>query len=157
NMKGRCVCAPTIPSRTTRWERLWWRRDVPGKGVGYLQAALKARVDYFEAHSNLGLALAAQNDFEGASQHFDLALKLQPDDANVEANLGAAMAELGHFPEAKAHFERALQIDPNQAIAKENLEAVKNRDGCALSERVKIPTPVAQDKGGAPSPNRLVL
>jgi stress-induced-phosphoprotein 1 len=73
----------------------------------------------------LGLALAGQNDFDGASRQFGFALKLQPDDANVEANLGAALAELGRFPEAKSHFERALQIDPNQALAKENLDAVK--------------------------------
>jgi stress-induced-phosphoprotein 1 len=71
------------------------------------------------------LALAGQNDFDGASRQFGFALKLQPDDANVEANLGAALAELGRFPEAKSHFERALQIDPNQALAKENLDAVK--------------------------------
>jgi hypothetical protein len=97
----------------------------PEQGVGYFRTALKARPDYFEAHYNLGLALAGQNDFEGASQQLGLASKLQPEDANVETNLGAALAELGRFPEAKAHFERALQIDPNQALAKENLDAVK--------------------------------
>jgi len=97
----------------------------PQQGVRYLRAALNARPDYFEAHYNLGLAMAGQNDFEGASQEFFLALQLQSEDASVEANLGAALAELGRFPEAKSHFERALRIDPNQPIAKENLEALQ--------------------------------
>jgi Tfp pilus assembly protein PilF len=96
-----------------------------GEAVPYLEAALKARPDYFDAHYNLGMALAGQNDFKGAAQQFQLASKLQPNDANVEANLGAALAEMGRFAEAEAHFERALQIDPNQPIAKENLDALK--------------------------------
>src|SRR3984957_6913422 len=97
----------------------------PQQGGGYLGAGLNARPDYFEAHYNLGLAMAGQNDFEGASQEFFLALQLQSGDASVEANLGAALAELGRFREAKSHFERALRIDPNQPIAKENLEALQ--------------------------------
>jgi Flp pilus assembly protein TadD len=95
------------------------------QGAEYLQAALRARPDYFDAHYNLGFALAGQDDFPGAAEQFRVALELQPQDANVEANLGAALAQLGQFAEAKSHFERAVQIDPNQSIARENLEALQ--------------------------------
>ena len=50
----------------------------PVEGAGYLEAALKARPDYFEAHYNLGFALAGQNDFAGATKQFQAALQLQP-------------------------------------------------------------------------------
>ena len=109
-----------------RWARRCWRRDIPSRQSRYLLAALKARPDYFDAHYNLGFALAGQNDFAGAAEQFrrSVASCSQTMPA-VEANLGAALAELGRLPEAKSHFEHALQLDPNQPIAKENLEVVK--------------------------------
>ena len=98
----------------------------PEQAADYLRAALKARPDYFDAHYNLGFALAGQNDFCGSGgtvQHGAevAAQTMRPS----EANLGAALAEMGRLPEAKSHFEHALQLDPNQPIAKENLEVVK--------------------------------
>jgi len=97
----------------------------PAQAVSYLQAALKARADYFDAHYNLGFALAQQNDFAAAVDQFQTALRLQPQDAAVEANLGAALAEMGRYADARAHFQHALLLDPTQPIAKENLEALK--------------------------------
>ena len=100
--------------------------DVDTKeAVAVLRGAVQHGADTADAHYNLGLALAGQSDFEGASQQFGLALQLQSQDANAEANLGAALAELGRFQEAKSHFERALQIDPKQPIAKDNLDALQ--------------------------------
>jgi Flp pilus assembly protein TadD/mono/diheme cytochrome c family protein len=95
------------------------------QGIPYLRTALKSRSNYFDAHYNLGFALASLNDFAGAAQEFAFAVRLRPQDANAEANLGSALAEMGEFVEAKLHFERALQIDPNQPLAKENLEALQ--------------------------------
>jgi len=103
------------------WARPCWRRVVPDQAGPYLEAALKARPDYFDAHYNLGNALAAQDDFEGASKQFLLALQARPADANTEANLGSALAEMGKYSEAKTHFEHALQVDPGNVLAKENL------------------------------------
>ena len=107
----------------------WIGAGHAAQGVEYLRTALVARPDYFDAHYNLGVALAQQNDYDGASRQFQLALQLQPQDANAEANLGAVLAEMGRFSDAKAHFEHALQIDPNQPIAKENLDALKKQMG----------------------------
>jgi tetratricopeptide (TPR) repeat protein len=97
----------------------------PDAAVAYLQTALRSRPDYFDAHYNLGTALAMQNDFAAAVEEFRAAVRLNPQDANAEANLGAALAELGNWKEARAHLEKALAIDPTLANARDNLEQVK--------------------------------
>ena len=103
----------------------WIGAGHAAQGVEYLRTSLRSRPDYFDAHYNLGVALAQQNDYDGAAREFQQALQLQPQDANAEANLGAVLAQMGRFSDAKAHFEHALQIDPSQPIAKENLDALK--------------------------------
>ena len=93
--------------------------------VTYLRTALRSRPEYFDAHYNLGTALAIQNNFEAAVEEFRTAVRLDPRDANAEANLGAALAELGNWKEARAHLEKALAINPNLTNARDNLEQVK--------------------------------
>jgi protein O-mannosyl-transferase len=61
----------------------------PEQGVPYLQSGLETRPDYFEAHYNLGFALAGQADFEGPAEQFRLASQLQPEDANVGGEPGS--------------------------------------------------------------------
>jgi tetratricopeptide (TPR) repeat protein len=97
----------------------------PEIAVRYLQTALRSRPDYFDAHYNLGTALAMQNDFAGAIEQFRAAVRLNEQDANAQANLGAALAETGNWKDARAHLEKALAINPNLALARENLEQVK--------------------------------
>jgi len=97
----------------------------PDAAITYLQTALSSRPDYFDAHYNLGTALAMQNNFAAAVEEFRAAVRLNPHDANAEANLGAALAELGNWKEARAHLEKALGIDPTLANARDNLEQVK--------------------------------
>ena len=94
----------------------------PGLAVKYLETALRSRPNYFDAHYNLGTALAMQNDFAGALEHFRAAVQINPQDANAQANLGAALAETGDWKEARVHLEKALAIDPTLANARENLE-----------------------------------
>jgi mono/diheme cytochrome c family protein len=95
------------------------------QAVKYLEVALLSRPNYFDAHYNLGTALAMQNDFAGAVAQFGAAVQLNAMDANAQANLGAALAEIGNWKDARVHLEKALAIDPNLALARENLEQVK--------------------------------
>ena len=83
------------------------------------------RPDYFDAHYNLGNALASQGDFTGALLHFRAAVRLNPEDANAEANLGSAFAETGNVKEARIHYERALKLNPNNELARENLQQLE--------------------------------
>jgi tetratricopeptide (TPR) repeat protein len=94
----------------------------PDLAVRYLQTALRSRPNYFDAHYNLGTALAMQSDFTGALEHFRAAVQINPQDANAQANLGAALQATGDLREARTHLERALAIDPTLANARENLE-----------------------------------
>ena len=93
--------------------------------VTYLQTAIRSRPDYFDAHYNLGTALAMQNNFAAAVEEFRAAVRLNPQDANAEANLGAALAELGNWKEARMHLQKALEINPSLTNARDNLEQVK--------------------------------
>jgi Flp pilus assembly protein TadD len=95
------------------------------EAITHLTSATNQRPDYFDAHYNLGIALANAGDFRRAEQEFATGVKLRPLDSAAEANLGAALAELGETKDAIAHFERALQLDPGNSLAKENLEALR--------------------------------
>jgi Flp pilus assembly protein TadD/mono/diheme cytochrome c family protein len=97
----------------------------PDAAITYLQTALRSRPDYFDAHYNLGTALAMLNNFAAAVEEFRAAVRLNSQDANAEANLGAALAELRNWKEARAHLEKALAIDPTLTNARDNLEQVK--------------------------------
>jgi Tfp pilus assembly protein PilF len=94
------------------------------EAIDHLSVAAKARPDYFDAHYNLGLALARHEDFAGAVAEFRAAVRLNPKDANAEANLGGALAAAGEFAEAKTHLERALALNPQNVLARENLDQV---------------------------------
>ena len=99
------------------------------EAVRYFEAALRRRPEYFDAHYNLGMALAMQNDFVRAGDEFAAAVRLNPQDANAEANLGGALAAMEKWKEAKTHLERALVLDPNHSLARENLEEVMRHVG----------------------------
>lgn len=98
----------------------------PEIAVKYLQTALRSRPDYFDAHYNLGTAMAMQNDFAGALEHFRAAVQINPQDANAQANLGAALAATGDLKGARVHLERALAIDPTLANARDNLQQLND-------------------------------
>ena len=116
---------------------LWARRCVapghPEQAVGYLQTALKTRPDYFDAHYNLGIALAGQDDFAGASEQFRAGLAVAAARCECGGEPGSCPGRDGAAsPRPRSHFERALQIDPNQPIAKENLGRAAKRNEFAL-------------------------
>jgi Flp pilus assembly protein TadD len=56
---------------------------------------LEIRVDYPEAHNNLGVALASQDRLNEAIAHFREALRLEPNYAQARANLAIALQEAG--------------------------------------------------------------
>lgn len=104
----------------------------PDAAVRYFLAALKARSGYFDAHYNLGMALANTGDFPGAAEQFGAAVAIKPDDANAQANFGAALIETGKWKEARAHLEKALALDPQVANARDNLEQLEQRTPAEL-------------------------
>jgi serine/threonine-protein kinase len=109
-------------------------RRLAGEAVAYYRAALALRPGNAAVYSNLGNALKAQGDLDGAIASYRRAIDLRPGDAVAHSNLGRALQAKGDLKGAMAALHRAVAIDPRYANAHNNL-------GNALFAR--------QDLGGA--------
>ena len=72
-------------------------------------------------HYNLGNALKALGELDGAAQSYRAALALKPDYAEALVNLGNVLQAQGKLDEAVENYRRALQINPGLADALVNL------------------------------------
>ena len=75
----------------------------------------------------LGFALAAQKDYEGASNHYKLALKAKPNYPVALNNLGYAQDKLLNVEEALTLYRRTLEIEPNNDTAKRAIKKLEKR------------------------------
>jgi len=76
------------------------------------------------AHFNLGHALLAQGDADGAIAQFQEELRLNPRDAEAYNNIGIALERKGDLVGAAASYRSALALDPSLAVAHNNLGGV---------------------------------
>ena len=67
------------------------------------------RLDYAEAHYNLGNALYDQGKPDEAIAEYRTAIRLKPDFAVAHYNLGLALRAQGNLVEAIAEFRKALE------------------------------------------------
>jgi len=81
------------------------------------------------AHTNLGVALAAQGKIDKAIWHYSQALGIDHKSLEARINLGGALAGQGKFDEAIAQYEEALRIKPAFADAHYNMGNVLARYG----------------------------
>ena len=115
--------------------------------------ALKMAPLNADLHGNLAEVLLAQDDFEGASVHYQEYLKYRPDSAVALTNLGIAFAAMGQLDKAIHFFRLGLEVNPNNAIAHLELAKVLLRQqdfgGVALHAdqalRLKARDPVAHN------------
>ena len=136
-----------------------WRRMALGWAAGVifagLMAAAYAQTGYWRnsvtlwtrtlartpqssiAHCNYGIALAAQEKLEDATQQFERAWELDPDDVKTLNNLGKVLTTERKFDVAIQYFNRALQLNPRDAKALNNL-------GVALAAKGKLDEAVQQ-------------
>jgi tetratricopeptide (TPR) repeat protein len=73
------------------------------------------------ARINLGNALSAKGDWEGAGAQFRKALEIKPEDAEARNDLGIVLVVKGDREEAIAQFRKALEDKPDYAEARLNL------------------------------------
>jgi tetratricopeptide (TPR) repeat protein/tRNA A-37 threonylcarbamoyl transferase component Bud32 len=99
------------------------------QGVRYLTAALALRSDSPGVHLNLGAALRAIGDKEGAIRHFDKALAIDPRYAMAHYNLGNALRDKGDLESAFHHYRMAVELDSKLAQAHHNLGTVLEAKG----------------------------
>jgi tetratricopeptide (TPR) repeat protein len=78
-----------------------------------------------EVYAEIGINLAALNDFESAIEYFKKALKIKPDDSGIICNIAVCQLNLGNIDEAKKNFELAARINPKDEIALSWIERLK--------------------------------
>jgi protein O-GlcNAc transferase len=71
------------------------------------------------AHCNLGTALKAQGDMDGAIAEYRAALRLQPDNAMAHFDLGRALWTKGDREAAFEEFHTAHRLAPNEPTIRE--------------------------------------
>jgi Flp pilus assembly protein TadD len=76
--------------------------------------ALEANPEYVEARLNLGNALSAAGDLDGAKREFEIAAQMRPGDSHALAglaSLGGLYAGRGRYAEAAGALREALKMD----------------------------------------------
>jgi tetratricopeptide (TPR) repeat protein len=81
------------------------------------------------ARNNLGLALAAQHDFDGAIREYRAALDLHPGYAPTHNNLATALHAQGRPADALRHLQEAVRLDPGYTAARANLARALDASG----------------------------
>ncbi len=83
------------------------------------------------AHSNLGMALMQQGEFDEAIKRFEEALRIDPKCEDAQCGLGVTLVRLGRLDEALPHLEEAVKLWPESPGFKSNL-------GRALTSRANL-------------------
>jgi tetratricopeptide (TPR) repeat protein len=94
----------------------YWRDS-----VSLFNHALEATKDNYMAHTNLGIALAAEGKIDEAVDHYRAALQINPNDDTTHYNLANALKKQGADEEAIVHYREALRINPYYSKAHNNI------------------------------------
>jgi tetratricopeptide (TPR) repeat protein len=107
------------------------------EAIPFFTAAVALRPQSPGAHLNLGTALAAKGDLDGAIAAFREAIALKKDYAGAYSELGAALYDKGDEDGAIAEFRKELHIYSNLDIAHTNL-------GTALAAKGDVDGAIAE-------------
>jgi tetratricopeptide (TPR) repeat protein len=111
----------------------------PAEKAGCYLAALAIRPNSVGAHNQLGMALHALKDYDGAIAHFQKAIASDPQCATAYNNWGGALLDTNDLAGAAAKYHLALKIRPGFAVAYSNLGSIqlrkKDPDGAILLYR----------------------
>jgi tetratricopeptide (TPR) repeat protein len=100
------------------------RPEWAGERVRWCQAALAADPGNHAVLNNLGLALKAAGDLDGAIAAYREAVRIDPDFAVAHSNLGVALGAAGDPDGAIAAHRAAIRADPTYATPHNNLGVV---------------------------------
>jgi tetratricopeptide (TPR) repeat protein len=101
----------------------------PGDGVRFLTAALALRPDNPGVLLNLGNALRANGDPDGAIRQYKAALAIDHRYCAAVLNMGNALDDKGDLEGAIRQYEAALAIDPREIAAHRNLGLMAIKKG----------------------------
>lgn len=89
--------------------------------IEVLTRALQRGNDYWETHSNLGLAFMGNGDPARAIQYYERALIINPKSYATNIQLGLAYQTVKNYQKARDYFNNAINIDPLRQEAVEYL------------------------------------
>jgi Flp pilus assembly protein TadD len=89
--------------------------------VSLFEHALAVTHDNFQAHHNLGTALAEAGRTADAVQQFEETLRIRPDHFMAQGNLGLAFMSMGENEKALAKFNYVLSVTPRDYRAHNNM------------------------------------
>jgi protein O-mannosyl-transferase len=109
------------------WQTRYWHTT-----MSLFEHALTVHPGSALAHNNLGLAMAAQNRFPEAIDHYTEALRLLPSYAMAHYNLGHLLMSQSQTQEAIWHYAEAVRLLPTYAEAHNNLGMALANQGRAM-------------------------
>jgi len=89
--------------------------------IEVLSRAIERGNDYWETHSNLGLAYMGDGDPARAIQQYELALAINPRSYTTNIQLGLAYQTVKNYLRSREYFNNAINIDPLRQEAVEYL------------------------------------
>jgi predicted O-linked N-acetylglucosamine transferase (SPINDLY family) len=94
-----------------------------------LNAVLRLKPDFADAHNILGIVLVKQRKLAEAAESFRRALHANPHHAMAHSNLGNALKEQGELDAAVSSFREALRLKPDFPEAYNNLGSILQQQG----------------------------
>ncbi|HSZ57305.1 MAG TPA: tetratricopeptide repeat protein, partial [Tepidisphaeraceae bacterium] len=103
-----------------------------------LRQAVAIQPDSPSLHTNLGIALAAQRQFEEAIAKLRHALALEPNSAHILMNLAAALKDAGKLDDAIGTYRHIISLQPARSNSRDGEAPAEPR----LAGRLALPNPV---------------
>jgi tetratricopeptide (TPR) repeat protein len=101
---------------------LTWQQSGCWKdSISVFNHALDVTKNNYLAHTNLGIALAAENNYSEAVFHYRSALQIKPNEDTAHYNLANVLQKQGNTEEAIFHYREAVKSNPNYSKAHNNL------------------------------------
>jgi tetratricopeptide (TPR) repeat protein len=97
--------------------------------AGWARAALAVQPRNVAAWTNLGAALRASGDLDGAIDASNTAIRLDRNNARAYVNLASALRAARNLPASLAACREAVRLDPGYAVAHYNLAVVLRDSG----------------------------
>jgi tetratricopeptide (TPR) repeat protein len=91
------------------------------ESIDFFRQLIAVDNEYKHAHTNLGLLLFQQKDYELAQKEFLTAIEQDKKDAIAYNHLAIIQRQQGLFEQAKQNYQLALEINPEYANAHLNL------------------------------------
>ena len=94
------------------------------EAIGALSQVVKINPENLNGLTNLAIAQAQAEDYEGAEANYRKVIELNPDDFRPHFNLGNLYWQQEKYTAAKRAYEQVLQLEPDDGDARYNLAMV---------------------------------